>query len=257
MEVDFSMENNKSLPHSLSSSDWGKIYNVSILDNIVQDLNQNKLSWQSKELIKLSSTGTNILEIGCGSGATSVYLAKELRKVTAIDFSEESITLTNALADRMNIDKKNLKTYLLDAQKELPFVDNQFDIIFQAGLLEHFEKDERIQLLKNWSRCGKTMVSIIPNAASIAYRVGKEIMERNGTWEYGKEIPQYSMADEFNRAGINTTKEYTIGEEHSLEFLPSKHYLRRSLSRWIKENQCSDNCGQGYLLVTIGEKIKE
>ena len=98
------------------------------------------------------------------------------------------------------------------------------------------------------------MISIIPNAASLAYRVGKALMEESGTWEYGLELPQYSLYQEFFEAGFYVTREYTIGEAHALNFLPPSHYLHQALTRWQKENPCEDNCGQGYLLVTVGEK---
>jgi hypothetical protein len=99
------------------------------------------------------------------------------------------------------------------------------------------------------------MVSIIPNAASLAYRVGKAMMEKANTWEYGLELPQYSLRQEFLEAGMRVTEEYTIGEDHALNFLPKRHYLHDALHRWQKENICEDNCGQGYLLVTVGERF--
>lgn len=100
----------------------------------------------------------------------------------------------------------------------LPFEENYFDVVFQAGLLEHFDKAARIKLLKQWGKVGKVMISMIPNAASIGYRTGKDIMERNGTWEYGLELPQYSLKSEFFEAGFSVREEYTIGELHALNF---------------------------------------
>jgi hypothetical protein len=81
------------------------------------------------------------------------------------------------------------------------------------------------------------------------------MQEANGTWKWGLELPQYSLREEFLKAGFNVDQEYTIGEAHALEFLPREHYLRQAIERWINENPCEDNCGQGYLLVTIGSKI--
>ncbi|MCM1264173.1 MAG: class I SAM-dependent methyltransferase, partial [Butyrivibrio sp.] len=98
------------------------------------------------------------------------------------------------------------------------------------------------------------MVSIIPNAASIAYRTGKAMMEQNGTWEYGLELPQYTLQSEFEHAGFHVIREYTIGAEHALEFLPQKFWLRKAMEQWLKENPTEDDCRQGYLLVTLGEK---
>lgn len=51
-------------------------------------------------------------------------------------------------------------------------------------------------------------------------------------------------------------REYTIGAEHALAFLPEEHYLRKALQLWLLESRqlgMEDICGQGYLLVTIGD----
>ena len=139
-----------------------------------------------------------------------------------------------------------------DATKELPFREKQFNYAFQAGLLEHFETEEQIRLLSNWKKYTKYMISMIPNAASIPYRVGKQILEQNGKWEYGLEIPKHSFAEEFSRAGITVEKEYTIGTEWAQKFLPKRHYIRKFFARLEKDGYHLDDIMQGYLLVTIG-----
>ena len=97
------------------------------------------------------------------------------------------------------------------------------------------------------------MISMIPNAASIPYRVGKQIREKNGTWEYGLEIPKHSFAEEFSKAGIEVVKEYTIGTKSALSFLPKKHYIRKFFEKLRKEGYNLEKYMQGYLLVTIGK----
>lgn len=239
---------------NLTSEEWGSIYNATHISQIVKDLENNRLSFQSIEMKKLTKENDRVLEIGCGSGATSVYLAMNGRKCTALDFSKEALACCVGVAERCAV---SVETALADATKDLPFEENFFDVVFQAGLLEHFDKDTRIHLLKIWGKAGKKMVSIIPNAASIAYRTGKALLEQSGKWEYGMELPQYSLRNEFYEAGFDVEEEYTIGASHALQFLPPKHYLRKALERWLKENPCEDDCGQGYLLVTIGKKTEK
>ena len=94
---------------------------------------------------------------------------------------------------------------------------------------------------------------MIPNASSVPYRVGKQIMEENGTWEYGFEKPRHSLANEFIKAGITNVREYTIGTEWALNFLPKKHYVRKYYEKLLKDGYNLDEMMQGYLLVTIGE----
>lgn len=120
-------------------------------------------------------------------------------------------------------------------------------------MLEHFETDEQIRLLRNWARYGKYMISMIPNASSIPYRVGKQLMENEGTWEYGLEIPKHSFKEEFSRAGITVEREYTIGSEWAQRFLPKRHYIRRFFAKLEKDGYNLDDLMQGYLLVTIGK----
>lgn len=244
------MEDKEALAQ-LSDIEWSKLYDHSLVDSIYRKIISGDLNAQDREMLKLSRENDKILEIGCGSGATTAYLAKSGRICTAVDFQEESLNLTNGLCEKLGCIVRTVKA---DARKQLPFPENEFDIAFQAGLLEHFERDERIEMLRLWKPCCKKMVSLIPNAASLAYRVGKGLMEKEGTWCYGKELPQYSMILDFEEAGYKVTQEYTIDEKNSLYFLPKGHYLKEAIEKWLTEiDICGDNCGQGYLLVTIGE----
>lgn len=231
----------------LSVKQWGELYNQSLIDDVIHRLNKNSFSIQTQEMIKITQKGDKILEIGCGSGETSLILAKEGRNVTAIDYSQRSIDLVNKLVQKTGY---NVNTYCIDATNELPFKKNYFDIVFQAGLLEHFEKKDRIKMLSTWKRVCKRMVSLIPNAHCLAYRAGKQLAEEKGTWIWGLEMPQSTLMDDFKNAGYENIKEYTIGEEHALNFLPEDHYLRVAISRWFNDKKNISNWGQGYLLVT-------
>jgi SAM-dependent methyltransferase len=235
----------------LTPEEWGKHYNPALLDGVVQAIREKRHSAQTAEMLKLTLPRERILEIGCGSGATSLALACEGRVCTAIDNSTEVVALVTAAAVRLQCPCEVL---LADAAQELPFEDNAFDVSFQAGLLEHFHQEERIQLLTLWGRVSRRMVSLIPNAASLAYRLGKARMEKKGTWTYGLEMPQYSLAQDFTAAGFDVAGEYTIGEEHALRFLPRWHPLRLILKKVYASSLLADNAGQGYLLVTVGEK---
>jgi len=236
---------------ALDNEGWSAHYNIDILNSIVNSIETDNVSVWSEELIKICQQGGNTLEIGCGSGVSSLWLAKNGRTVTALDYTESSVELVKVAADRLNL--SNVSVVHCDATKELPFEEKQFDYIFQAGLLEHFETEEQVRLLRNWARYGKYMISMIPNAASIPYRVGKQIMEENGTWEYGLEIPKHSFKEEFTKAGIFVEKEYTIGTEWAQNFLPKRHYIRKFFAKLEKEGYILDDFMQGYLLVTIGK----
>ena len=235
----------------LDEEGWSEHYNINILDGVVTGITTGNVSVWTKELLDICAEGTSCLEIGCGTGISSLWLAKNGRNVTALDYTKSSVELVKAASQRLNLD--NVTVMQADATKPLPFAEKQFDYIFQAGLLEHFETEDQIQLLSNWKKYSKYMISMIPNAASIPYRVGKQIMETEGTWEYGLEIPKHSFAEEFARAGIAVEREYTIGTEWAQRFLPKKHYIRKFFARLEKDGYHLDDFMQGYLLVTIGK----
>jgi len=235
----------------LTSTEWAKIYNDELLDRTVDNVLNDRMSIQSLELLKLSQKDEKILEIGCGSGETSLFLAKYGRIASAMDFSQNVIRIVNRASEFTGY---RCETYCMDATKPFPFEEKEFDVIFQAGLLEHFTKKEQVFLLKNWKKHCKKMISLVPNAHSIAYRYGKYLMEKRGEWQYGMEIPQESLREQFEEVGLINIMEYTIGDEHALNFLPQDHYLRLALSQWISDmSEDRGTCGQGYLLVTIGE----
>lgn len=239
----------KNREEALTKEEWSKYCQIELLEKIKEDIDKDAVSCWSKELIRLTSVGERCCEIGCGTGQTSAYLAKYGRVVTAIDYSEDSIYLLKELAKYIN---ENIDVRCIDATEKLPFQENEFDTIFHCGLLEHFEKNEQINMLKNWKCFSKRMISMVPNAASLPYRIGKKIMEDTGEWGYGFEIPQFSMVKEFAAAGYSKIQEYTIGTKHALRFLPQDHYLKNAYIKLLEEDYNLDDMWQGYLLVTIG-----
>ena len=236
---------------ALDNEAWSEHYNLDCLNSVVNSVKFDNVSVWSEELVKICESPCKTLEIGCGSGASSLWLAKNGRNATALDYTKSSVDLVKAASDKLGL--KNINVVQADATKDLPFEEKQFDYIFQAGLLEHFKTDEQVKLLRKWANYGKYMISMIPNASSIPYRVGKQIMENNGTWEYGLEIPKHSFKEEFTRAGISVEKEYTIGSEWAQRFLPKRHYVKKFFAKLEKDGYNLDDLMQGYLLVTIGK----
>lgn len=73
--------------------------------------------------LKYIEKGSTILEVGCGYGRNSIYLAEQDHKVFAIDAYEKVFT-TN-WADNYS----NIQTIVQDATKELLFSHEMFDVI--------------------------------------------------------------------------------------------------------------------------------
>lgn len=243
----------------LKSEQWGEMYNIEKAKAIYESIRKGNISSQTQEMLRIVEENKykSACEIGCGSGQTVIALAMygEGVKVVAVDYQEQSLELVKAIAGLAgNEVSRNIEVLCCDAQSKLPFEKNQFDVLYHAGLLEHYTSAERIQMLNLWKEYCIEMVSMVPNGASVAYRYGKEKMIKNGTWPYGTENIIYTQILEFINAGLNVDKEYTIGLMNSLNFLGDRNYLKNAMKQLWSENLLEDDCHQGYLLVTRGKK---
>lgn len=89
----------------------------------------------------------HILEIGCGTGCSTVALAEQGAHVTAIDIHEGSL---NAASDRCRVyglvvDFRNVNA----AEIYEKFSTQHFDFIIFYASLEHMKLDERMTAMKN------------------------------------------------------------------------------------------------------------
>ena len=105
-------------------------------------------SFEKNKLIPLLGEvkGKTILDVGAGTGRTSVVLAKMGAEVTALDVSEQMLK---------ELTKKNakIKTVVGDAES-LPFPDKSFDVVVSAFLIVHLKDptrffDEAYRVLKD------------------------------------------------------------------------------------------------------------
>ena len=82
----------------------------------------------------------HLLEVGCGVGATAVYLAKEVGcNVTGIDISERMIQRAK---ERARDDKvEHLTHFRTGDMDQLPFPENSFDVVYCESVLA-FSQDK-------------------------------------------------------------------------------------------------------------------
>lgn len=81
-----------------------------------------------------------IIDIACGVGEIIYWLnEKGYKNVEGIDISKEQVILANSLG------LKNIKKF--DLQEYLKNKNNYYDIIFAIDIIEHFKKEEIIDIL--------------------------------------------------------------------------------------------------------------
>lgn len=75
-----------------------------------------------------------IAEIGCGTGQTSLYLARADRTVVGLDLARASLGLAVAAARRYGVNRVNFVECDI---AQLPLRDGAFDVIYSSGVLHH------------------------------------------------------------------------------------------------------------------------
>jgi 2-polyprenyl-6-hydroxyphenyl methylase/3-demethylubiquinone-9 3-methyltransferase len=79
-----------------------------------------------------------VLDLGCGGGFLSNYLAERGHRVTGIDTTAENLTVARSF------DRTGLVSYVIGDACALPFDRGSFDAVCAMDLLEHVETPERL-----------------------------------------------------------------------------------------------------------------
>ncbi|MBA3501372.1 MAG: 3-demethylubiquinone-9 3-O-methyltransferase [Deltaproteobacteria bacterium] len=86
----------------------------------------------------IGETPRDVLDLGCGAGFLSNYLATQGHHVTGIDTTTE-----NLIVAKLH-DETRLVAYQKGDACELPFPDASFDVVCAMDLLEHVEEPHRL-----------------------------------------------------------------------------------------------------------------
>jgi SAM-dependent methyltransferase len=221
---------------------------------VISRVRAGRMSEWCRFLVEASAAGESVLEIASGTGEMSLVLASLGRSVTLLDFSLDSLRFSQSCAEALGL---VIRTVQADILHGAPFVDGEFDCCWSSGLLEHFPLETRRAILKEKARVSRErVISLVPNAACLAYRIGKVDQERRGIWPYGLETPIETQRDDFAAAGLEVRQEQSVGAKHAVNFLQSQKPLFRELRRWVAEQSEHEllSCRQGYLLATVGIK---
>jgi SAM-dependent methyltransferase len=157
-----------------------------------------------------SFSGRRILEAGCGTGRISLEVARAGAAVTCIDTSPEAIALTRSsfLASGTPVEAMVASLFAL------PFNTGEFDVVWNAGVLEHFSEEERKEALTELLRVvkpGGVLVTLNPYKFGGLYRVGKFVSETLRMWPYGHEDPIASLSRAGEHLPVTSAREYSTG----------------------------------------------
>lgn len=176
--------------------------------------------WILDTLSNFAPPPANVLEIGCGTGYVSSFMASHGYKVVGCEYYKEALGMAWAGFDKIQ-----------GSAYELPFADKSFDIVGLFDVVEHF--DDELPLLQEARRVLKHGGLLI-----LAVPARDELWSSIDNLSFHKR--RYSPEDMnklLRRSGVNPVSiKYTF----MLLYLPMK-LLRRKQARegeLLKINQC-------------------
>ncbi len=149
------------------------------MDNTKEIYNNNAARWRRDKPNSLSDftarpylfklcgdvTGKKILDLGCGEGYCSQYLAENMgaKDITAVDISENMIKLAN---EKKNRQVDSGITYLISDINSLDFPDNTFDLIlgiFVYNYLDIADMQASMKNVFNFLKPGGRFIFAVPH----------------------------------------------------------------------------------------------
>lgn len=100
-----------------------------------------------------------ILDIACGSGYGSNFLADYAKEVTGVDIDENTIEYC-----KKNYEKSNLTFSIISPEEKVESLVNQFDLIISFETIEHtYNPKKFLENLKSYLKDNGTIVLSTPN----------------------------------------------------------------------------------------------
>jgi SAM-dependent methyltransferase len=178
-----------------------------------------------------------ILDVGCGPGWSCMYLASLGYEVVGIDNEPSLVSLANQQAKRLG---NTAKFFDADAF-DLSSLNVSFDLAFSCGVLEHFDREVTIQLLREQAnRADKVLIQIPTKYTSFT---GELTDERLYTVN--------ELATMVREAGMEVVAKFGYGD---LGATHAHHLLRRTLPRAMW--RLLQNNGYAYSIAVLGKKAK-
>ncbi len=128
----------------------------------------------------------NILDIGCGTGASTLILARVLNaKITAVDFLQDFLDVLESRTRSLGLEEKI--TPLCASMEELPFEDEQFDVIWSEGAIYNIGFNKGISDWRRYLKPGGLLV-----VSEITWTTSSRPSELQSHWD--SEYPEIGTA---------------------------------------------------------------
>lgn len=176
---------------------WDRIYTempLSEEDEATKSFHREFLATVSQFL----PAGSKTLEAGAGGGGQSVALARSGNyQATLFDISPKALQYSARIFEREKLPAEFREGNILDPGSP------EFDLVFNAGVLEHYTFEEQAAFVRGMaSRSTRYVLVLVPNRQCYWYWLWRIQKTGQGTWPFGKEVPVIDLSAVFKEAGL-------------------------------------------------------
>jgi ubiquinone/menaquinone biosynthesis C-methylase UbiE len=174
--------------------------------------------------VRRHAPGERLLEAGCGLGVTSLLAGGQFR-ISLLDIESGAIEQARQLYTAAN----RIARFVQGDLFTMPFENDSFDCVFNAGVLEHFNFQERCAALREMGRVarkGGSVIVAVPNHFSAPYRYSYERLVKKARWGFPLENRIKDLDLEASQAGnLSPVSRETIDDVTIFHFLKRMHRL--------------------------------
>lgn len=202
-------------------TDWTKHWENNY-GNFIWKIWVRRITRAYKKLLKhVSLNNPKILELGSGSGANSLAIAKILKAkdITLVDYNSHALEISKRLFKESNVDFNvtYLNSNILDVH-----LNEKFDIIHSEGLIEHFYGEERVAVFKkhaSFCKKGGFIIIFVPYK-SFQYNLFKWVCRRFNRWIWDEQpFSQQELFELCKQHDLKIVKKYTSPTIHQIGIL--------------------------------------
>ena len=190
---------------------WNQLSQNTKLDDVLAEfISPRVFQLELKPTLdKYAHQDAKIIEVGCNFGASSFILDNRFQK-TLLDLNSEAIEIARQAYEYLGVYDA---TFVVADMFDMPFDDGTFDVVFNAGVIEHFSKEQRTQAIIEYQRIlndSGTMIIAYPNNKSIPYFTSMKIRKMIKRWSYPDDFPMKDFCDEVKSMQGLTLKSYSV-----------------------------------------------
>jgi 2-polyprenyl-3-methyl-5-hydroxy-6-metoxy-1,4-benzoquinol methylase len=230
---------------------WENISQHFTLDTLLTIYNnpksfQRELATFLNSLFSQEQGRLSAIEIGASFGITSALLANKFDS-SILDIDKHALQRAKDLFAKVS------RQVIIHEQNmfNLKPIPGKYDLIFNSGVMEHFEFQDRVKIItqmKTKLKDSGKIVLAVPNQFSFPYKLGYQYLNSLGKWIYPPEFKIYDFSKEVEFiGGLRQVNRLTINKDTIYNFLPKpvRFVLRKLDSVFDYE---------GYLTVVVIEK---